>query len=446
MNPEQSQKGGTKPRIGVRTILISVILPVLILAGGAAVTMHFMKTSPKAVPRKKPVYVTLVQVETISFSSHQTTVNGMGSVVAAREVDLKPRVGGDVIYLDKDVMPGGVLEEGQTILKIDPADYDLKVKQLESEVAKVEADLVLEMGNQRVAKTEFELLGEDAAEEEKALMLRIPQLKQKEAALKSSRSKLAEATLDLKRTELRIPFDSVIRSKSVELGSRVTESTPVVHLIGTDSFWVQVGIPVEKLSWIRFPDKEHPDTGFAVKIFPGTNGRDNVRIGRVIRLAADLEESGRMAKVIVEVDDPLCLLPENIEKTVLFLGSYVRAEIEGRTLNQVYSLNREHVRDNNTIWLLGKDSTLEIRSISPMFKGPAHLLIEDGVNQGEKIIVSNIATPVAGMKVRVEGQGAKGSGMKRKRDGEGNSGPPSLTKKMMNNSENSQQEAPSHVQ
>jgi len=103
------------------------------------------------------------------------------------------------------------------------------------------------------------------------------------------------------------------------------------------------------------------------------------------------------------------------------------------------------VRDNNTIWLLGKDSTLEIRSISPVFKGPAHLLIEDGVNQGEKIIVSNIATPVAGMKVRVEGQGSKGSGMKRKRDGEGNSGPPSLTKKMMNNSENSQQEAPSHV-
>lgn len=409
--PDQSRKGN------IARIVISIVLPLIILTGGVAATMHFMRTSPKAVPREKPVYDTLVKVEPVRLMSQQTLINGMGAVVAAREVDLKPRVGGDVIYLSEEVIPGGVLIQGQTVLKIDPADYRLRVTQLESEVARAEADLTLEMGNQRVARKEFELLGEEAGEEEKSLMLRIPQLKQREAALDSTRSKLAEAALDLKRTTLKVPFDSVIQSKYAELGSRVTEATPVARLIGTDSFWVQVGVPVEKLDWILFPDKDHPDRGAKVRIYPRTvNGAGSYRSGRVIRLAADLEEGGRMAKVIVEVVDPLCLRPENSDKPKLFLGSYVGVEIEGTTLDQVYPLNRAHLRDNNTIWLLGDESILEIREVAPVFKGPSNVLLKDEVRQGEKIIVSNIATPVAGMKLRLEGQrggrGMRGAGGK----------------------------------
>jgi RND family efflux transporter MFP subunit len=404
MNPNYSEPASPKSKGVVRIGVVSVLIPLIILATGVFVTTHFMKTAPKAVPRQKPVFETLVQAETIQFSSEQTVVTGMGSVVAAREMDLKPRVGGDIVYLNEEVVPGGVLAEGQIVLKIDPADYQLRVNQLESEVARAEADLVLEMGNQRVAQKEFEMLGEEALEEEKALMLRLPQLRQKEAALKSSRSKLEEAALELERTTLKAPFDSVVRSKAVELGSRVTEATPVAQLIGTHSFWVQVGVPVDKLDWITFPDEQNPEGGSAVRIYAKTGGdSENYRSGRVVRLAADLEEGGRMAKVIVAVDDPLSLLPENQGRARLFLGSYVRVEIDGKTLYDVYPLKRAHLRDNNTIWLLGADSTLEIRSVSPIFKGPSTVLLKDEVSEGEKLIVSTIPTPVAGMKVRLEG-------------------------------------------
>jgi RND family efflux transporter MFP subunit len=416
MNPNYSEPYPPKRKGVVRTVLVSVLIPLVILAAGVFVTTHFMKTSPKAVPRQRPVFETLVQAETIQFSTEQTIVSGMGSVVAAREMDLKPRVGGDIVYLDEEVVPGGVLAEGQMVLKIDPADYQLRLNQLQSEVARAEADLVLEMGNQRVAKKEFEMLGEEALEEEKALMLRYPQLRQKEAALNSTRSKLEEAALELERTTLRAPFDSVVRSKSVELGSRVTEATSVARLIGTDSFWVQVGVPVDKLDWITFPDRQNPEGGSTVRIYARTGtGPDDYRSGRVVRLAADLEEGGRMAKVIVAVDDPLSLLPENLGRSKLFLGSYVRVEIDGTTLNDVYPLKRAHLRDNSSIWLLSPDSTLEIRPVSPVFKGPSAVLLKDQVREGEKIIVSTIPTPVAGMKVRLEGS-SPGSGRRGPQD------------------------------
>src|SRR5210317_1159949 len=136
-NSPQTERPVRKGRL--RIVFFSVIFPLVILAGGVFVAMLFMKTSPKAVPRQKPVFETLVQVETISFSSEQTIVRGMGSVVPAREVELKSRVGGDVVYLSEEVVPGGVLAEGQVVLKIDPANYQFKVSQLESEVARAEA-------------------------------------------------------------------------------------------------------------------------------------------------------------------------------------------------------------------------------------------------------------------------------------------------------------------
>lgn len=408
----QNKRGGSKSGSrggGLGRFVVFIVFPLIIVIVGVAATMHLMRTSPKAVPREKPVYETLVQVEQIKLSSHQTTINAMGNTVSAQKVDLKSRVGGDVVYLNDEMVPGGVLTQGQTVLKIDPADYELRVEQLQSEVAKAEANLALEMGNQRVAQMEFELLGEEAAEEERVLMLRVPQLKQMEASLKSSVSKLNEAKLDLKRTELKAPFDSVIKSKSVELGARVSESSPVAHLIGTDTFWVQVSVPVEKLSWINFPNKTDPDSGSSVKIFPGARSSD-FRTGKVIKLAADLEENGRMAKIIIDVNDPLCLEVENQGQPLLFLGSYVKVEIAGKELNQVYSLDRSNLRDGNTIWLLEDDLTLEIRPVEPIFKGSTHVLLEGDVKPGEKLVVSNIATPVSGMKVRPEGMRGAGQG------------------------------------
>jgi len=401
----------SKSRSGIGRVVVFIVIPAIIIAAGVAVTMHMLRTSPKAVPRKKPVYETLVEIEKIRFSSHQTYISAMGSVTAAREMDLKPRVGGDVIFVNDELMPGGVLMQGETVLKIDTADYELRVEQLESEVARAEANLALEMGNQRIAKTEFELLGEDADDDERALMLRVPQLRQIEAALKSSVAKLNEAELDLDRTTLQAPFDAIVKAKSVELGARVTESSPVAHLVGTDTFWVEVGVPVEKLSWVRFPDKLNPDSGSQVKIFSGT-GSSDFRVGTVVKLAADLEENGRLAKIIVTVEDPLCLNPENEGRPILFLGSYVRVEIEGRELEQVYVLDRSKLRAGSTIWLFGDDSTLEIRPVEPVFKGTSYVLLQHGVAPGEKLVISNIATPVAGMKITLKGQSGRGAGMK----------------------------------
>ena len=93
--------------------------------------------------------------------------------------------------------------------------------------------------------------------------------------------------------------------------SAFSTGTPLAKLVGTDTFWVNVSLPVDKLRWISIP-VINSDQGSAVKITYETGwGKDVYRVGTVKRLQAELEPEGRMAKLIVEVDDPLSLKTRN---------------------------------------------------------------------------------------------------------------------------------------
>ncbi len=404
MKPDSNLSDSTATKRSLLTTLVRFLLPIIVLAVGVLIFNHLLKTKPKAKPRVKPVHETIVQVSTVSFKPEQTSITAMGSVVAAREIDLKPRVSGEILSMDKSMVPGGYLEKGRNILKIDAADYELTEMQLESDVAMAKSNLAIEMGRQLVAKKEFELLGETATDEEIKLMLRTPQLNNQKATLKAAEAKLKKAKLDLTRTRLKSPFNAVVRSRNVNVGTRVSSSSVLASLVGTDMFWVELALPVEQLKWLIFPQDNSSEKGALVHIYPQSAGNsDTYRTGYVVRLAAELEERGRMARIFVEVEDPLCLKAENKSLPPLFLGSFVRAEITGTTMNSAFSLQRSHLRDGNTVWLLGNDGTLDIKTVSIAFRDKETVLVSDGVADGDKLIISNISAPVAGMRLRLEG-------------------------------------------
>ena len=247
-------------------------------------------------------------------------ISGMGTVLSAKEINLTPGVGGEIIEMSDNMVPGGFFMKNETLVTIDPIDYQLAITRLQSEVAKAQNDLDLEMGNQLVAQKEFEILGQEVTATEKNLMLRTPQLEIKKATLLGVKATLAQAELDRKRTRVHAPFNGVVLSRSVNLGTRVSESTVLAGLVGTDEFWLKLAIPTNQLQWIIFPEGNTP--GSQVRVFlQDKTTDDSFRIGRVIRLAADVEDKGRMAAVYVAIEDPLCLQPKNTKKPKLLLGS-----------------------------------------------------------------------------------------------------------------------------
>ena len=395
ISPEKQPNPVKSPRPVVRIVLSLLILGVGI---GAA---SYLKNSAPRTQKRPPVKLNpTVQIQTVKPSSYQIVVTAMGTVVPSREVILKSRVSGEIIEIHPEFTEGGFLKKDMKILQIDPKDYELALARKQSAVTDAEYALKLELGHQTVAKREWDLLnqGKPAQDMEKELALRQPHLNKARADLSAAEAELKAAMLDLERTHVVSPFNAMVRSKSVDLGSQVTPQEPLAELVGTDAYRVQVSLPVDRLEWIDVP-VQVGDPGSKARI---VYGQGHECIGTVVRLMGDLATEGRMARVLVEVADPLGLKASNKDRSPLLIGEYVRVEIQGRKLDSVFQIPRAALRDHSNVWVAGENQTLEIRNVRPIWRAADIVLLKDGLKSGERLIVSDLPAPVQGMPVRVD--------------------------------------------
>jgi RND family efflux transporter MFP subunit len=382
-------------------ILTKLVLPVVIITTGVLFASHMIKNKPKSQRQRPAQMARLVEVIPVEPHDVSVTIKAMGAVVPAREVELKSQVAGKIIEMDPKIIPGGLFEQGQSLIRIEPDDYQLLVQQRQSDVANAESSLKLEQGNQAIAKQEYDLLGEEISPSDRELVLRQPQLASAQAALEAAQARLDQAKLDLNRTHITAPFNAVVKDKYVDLGAMVSQSTPLVSLTGTDEYWVVAMVPVQDLKWIQIPPRNGSE-GSKVKIYNPSDWDENVfREGQVLHLGGELEEKGRRAQVLISIRDPLALTPENAGKEPLLINSYVRVEIEGRTIPSVVRLDRKLLRDGDNVWFLTSEGTLAIRPMEVAYRGEDSVLIRDGIDPNDQIITTDLATPVEGMALRL---------------------------------------------
>ena len=377
-------------------------MPFVVLLAGGFAAMALMQSGPSAKREPPQAQARLVETRPVVIGDARIHIDAMGTVVPAESVTLQPQIDGEIIFVSDDLEPGGLFSTGDELLRIDPRDYELAILQRESEVAQAQSALRLEQGQQTIARREFELLNETLQDDDQELVLRKPQLESVRAQLALARARLEQARLDLQRSRVRAPFNAIVESRPVDVGSRVTTANTLATLVGTDSCWLEVSVPVRQLQWIDIP-RSTGMPGSSVRITsPAAWGEDAFREGRVIRLAGDLEDEGRMARLLVEVDDPFTLKPENRDKPVLLMGSYVSVRIEGRQLKQVATIAREHLRDGDRLWLMDDNAALEIRKVDIVFRGHDHFLVANGIEAGDQLVVTDLAAPVAGMPLRTK--------------------------------------------
>jgi RND family efflux transporter MFP subunit len=382
--------------------VIKILLPVLILTAGIAGASYIRKTAPK--PRRRPPVrvAPLVEIQTVHRSNERVVVRAMGTVIPAREIVLKSRVSGEIVATHPEFVEGGFFRKGAKVLQIDPEDYKLAVIQKQSQVADATYALKLEQGHQDVAKREWELLNgqKPAKESDVELALRKPHLEKAEADLEAAEAELKQARLDLARTTVRTPFNSIVRTKSVDLGSQVASQDQLAELVGTDEYWIQVSVSVDRLKWITIP-RRNEKRGSRVRIIYGNESETPyVRSGKVVKLLGDLETEGRMARILVSVVDPMDLKTPGTKRPPLLIGEYIRVEIEGRELRDVVRVPRTGLRDNSRIWVAGDDGRLHIRNVDIAWRDPQTIFLRSGLREGERLIVSDLAAPVEGMVIR----------------------------------------------
>ena len=389
--------------------IVHIAVPLLVIVIGIVIAVSLVKTGPKA-SRKPPVkQARLVEVTPLSMGTVTTEIEAMGTVVPARKVDLHPQVSGEIIKVSEQYVPGGLFRAGDEILQIDPKDYVLAVKRRESEVAQAMSNVKIEQGQQIIAQRELEMIGEAIDEKNNDLILRKPQLESVQAQLSLAQATLEQARLDLQRTRIHAPFNSIVISRSANIGSRVLNSTLLATLVGTDQYWIEVAVPVDQLKWIRIPGPGI-DSGSSARIYNDNVWRDGeYREGKIMQLVGDLESEGRMARLLIAVEDPLDLDGKDGRKPRLLIDSYVRVIIDGTPQKSVISIDRKHVHDGNLVWIMDEQDRLNIRTVSILFRGKSNVLVTSGVKAGERLVTTDLSAPVNNMPLRLEDEASSQS-------------------------------------
>lgn len=384
-----------------RSLVLSLLGAVVVLVLSIFIAGRIIATRPQ--PQQKPVVAPVIPVEVIEAKRgpHVIHIEAGGTVIPTREVNLSPQVSGRVIELNDALVPGGFVEAGEALLRVDPRDYDFLVEQQKAQVARAEFTLKDELGRRAVAEQEWELLGKtiETTEAGRELALRGPQLAQAEANLKAAKSSLEQAELNLARTSLSVPFNAQVRTEMVEVGQQVGPNTTVAVLTGTDTYWIQAAVPLDQLAYFRKPDREGRG-GALAEIEVRTATGVSKRQGQVVRLLNTLEDRSRMARVLIAVPDPLNLQSQS-QETPLLLGTYVHVRIEGDRLNDVYTLPPTAMREGDRIWIMDNNDSLEIREADIAWRQGGNVLVRKGLKDGERIVVSRIGAPLPGLKLQV---------------------------------------------
>lgn len=421
----------TMPRWLTATIAVAILL------AGVAFAVIMVKTKPTPQKSEEKVVAPLVEVAPITVGTKPIRMQLHGEVMPARSVVVMPEVGGRVMWQSPELVPGGMVQKGEPLVRLDARDYALAVQQQQAQLSSQKVNLQLEESRKTVAEREWDLFNKERRDaglppleakegEDDRLALREPQRKSAEIAVKSADSSLARAQLQLAKTTITAPFNAFVRSESVDVGQLVSPGFQLATLVGTDAFWVQVSVPVDKLAYIDLPNGDQPGSKADIYMETG-NGRVERR-GEVVRLLGDLDPVGRLARILVEVRDPFGLEPaepgakiESGDETApqqaelpLLLGSFVRAEIAGVELEGVAEIPRLALRENDRIFVLDAEDKLDIRTIDVVWGDDDQVVVKGKVKNGERLILTSLPAPVQGMKLRVDQGSTNPSGKEAK--------------------------------
>lgn len=345
----------------------------------------------------------LVQVEVMEKGSFYPTISATGTIQPAKEIMIGARVEGEVVERSPEFIPGGFIEKGELLLQIDSTDYVNDLMQARSELQQARSALQREMGLQEAAKREYALLDDTLSEANRALVLRQPQLLATRAQVESAQATVNQAQLNLDRTTIRAPFNAYILERNVNTGSLVAPGQNLGQLVGVDTYWVEASVSLDKLKWLDFED-DGQESPVQIRSRNAWNN-DQYREGTLFKMLGSLEYDTRMARVLVEVNDPLAIRNENKGLPKLIIGAFVETNIQGKELNEVVKVNRDHIRSNETIWVMEGD-TLNIRDIEIEFQSSEFAYVSSGLESGDRVVTTNLANVTQGAPLRLEGDSA----------------------------------------
>lgn len=377
---------------------LKLILPLLLLLTAVGAAGAIIAFKPQTVKQASESTIPKVDIIRVEPQTLKLNVFSQGVVTPREEIDLISEVAGKVMQVHPAMVAGGFFTAHEVLLTIDTRDYDYAIVVAEAQLAEARRVLINEQAQVAQAESEWQALGEGEPSE---LALRKPQLAEAEAKLQAAKADLAKAKLNRGRCELRAPFAGRVLSRRLGLGQYIQAGSVAARIYASDIAEVRLPIGTDQLAFVNLPlGKRHvnAENWPRVTLRAELAGRLRSWEGRIVRSEAALDGNSGQLYLVAQVADPFAAQPDQLP---LLSGLFVQAEIEGVSRENMIALPRGAVNNLQQVKLVDADRRLEIRQLELLRTESDRVIVKSGLAAGDKVVVSDMPVPVAGMSVNI---------------------------------------------
>ncbi len=385
--------------------------PVAIVALFVFVAVAMTALRPAPVKISTPENAIAVKTQKVQATQVSLAVESQGSVLPRTRTSLISEVSGAVLEVSPQFIVGGRFEQGDTLLRLDPTDYEVALQRAEARLISVNAQLTFEQARATQAKKEWAMTGRPASEAP-ILALREPYLAEARANVLQAEAEFKQAQQKLRRTTIRAPYTGIVSAKSVDVGQYVTVGTPLGNTFAIDFVEVRLPLTDKDLSMMEDIGFFSASTAPTVMLSATVGGVQVQWSGALVRSEGVVNELNRSRYVVVQVQDPYGV-GSSLSSPPLLVGTFVRAVLAGKKLNNVFKVPRHAMLEGNKVALVDTQSRLRLTPVESSFGNDEFYFVSAGVKEGDELIVSALGIPIDGMKVNPR---------KKTADGEANNG------------------------
>lgn len=370
------------------------IITVGVLFFAVVVAYGLVATAPQPERVEPENIATSIRAIEAQLERVRLEVVSQGSVMPRTESELIPEVSGRVQWVSPNLVTGGFFRAEDVLLKLDDRDY-------QSSVGRSEAALARAVAEEELARFELHRM-EELVKKQLISQSNLESVQRNhriaEASLQDARIALEQANRDLNRTEIRAPYDGFVRTEKVDPGQYVSRGQSIASIYASDSVEVRLPVADRQLAYLDLPlgfrGELSPEQAPDVKLFTDYGGNHYEWEGKLVRTESEIDSKSRMVTAVVRVTQD-----RNAGKPDLPLGLFVNAAIQGREVDNIITLPRSALRNQNQVLIVDSDNRLRYRDVDILrFENDA-VLISGGLATGDIVNISPLQTVIDGMQV-----------------------------------------------
>ncbi len=368
------------------------IISILVLGLGGGLAYLLIANGREAEKVERDVILRAVEVLVAEPSSVDITVPSQGEVKPITRTQLTAEVGGKVIEVSENLKAGMTVSKGEVLLVIDPTNYKALLAQARANEADAKLALVNEQARADQAKRDWERLGEGRPASD--LVLRKPQLESASAMVESAVAAVDKAEADLRRSEIRAPYDGVVEMRSVDIGAFVPPGTPVATIYESGAFEIRLPVSIREARFVKDPATSQVDAVIRSSLGEAAG----VWQAKVVRSEATIDPRTRSIYLVAEITSDAMTSDEGVR---LMPNFFVQADVEGKTFDNVIRVPRRSVYGVSRVLTVDKQDELRFRDVKILWETADEIFVTGGLESGDRICLTSFSDVVEGTKVEV---------------------------------------------